>query len=418
MGIAIYRWICCNCGGDNNCSIDAGCRECNNHWRQACCVVYEAYKRGPRRGDQSYRETIPDEPMLSQHAPEAGSIKKADERVPDKTLGPSTTGSSSVALEPSKNSQKAIPRPPIDKLAGDEQREEADLDKHILSQQDTNTDSNDRMLRGRYGGILNDDPRVDDDGDSIVTSYANSVFSITSLASSTTNSSLHSKYSPTQILEATRELIIVLRDDKMLTLLYEHAIADTNIGPERLKRNLGRLFKNFAELLKEEAGDTLQFQASRLVSLKAKDVAQAVMDRYVKSDNASLHKKQKAQDRPESDSDDELETQPLHENMFGDLVLFREFLLHSDALVELRAQIRSFVLPKSGLQKSNSFPDVQVSPGTDQHIASSSDHISSYPKAFGIIAKKITAALVIAGYLEPPLTPGLTRLRWKCVRQS
>jgi hypothetical protein len=40
QGTKLYRWICCNCGGDNSCSHDAGCHNCSNHWRQGCCTVY------------------------------------------------------------------------------------------------------------------------------------------------------------------------------------------------------------------------------------------------------------------------------------------------------------------------------------------------------------------------------------------
>jgi hypothetical protein len=35
-----YRWICCECGGDNSYSHDAGCASCSFHWRQACCIIY------------------------------------------------------------------------------------------------------------------------------------------------------------------------------------------------------------------------------------------------------------------------------------------------------------------------------------------------------------------------------------------
>lgn len=31
-----YYWICCECGGRNSVAIDAGCANCNKHWRHHC----------------------------------------------------------------------------------------------------------------------------------------------------------------------------------------------------------------------------------------------------------------------------------------------------------------------------------------------------------------------------------------------
>ncbi|KAH7081164.1 hypothetical protein BKA63DRAFT_486917 [Paraphoma chrysanthemicola] len=37
-----YRWTCCNCHYNNSYEYDAGCSNCNNHWREACggCSVF------------------------------------------------------------------------------------------------------------------------------------------------------------------------------------------------------------------------------------------------------------------------------------------------------------------------------------------------------------------------------------------
>jgi len=39
---SVYRWQCCECGADNSCNTDKGCANCCNHWRSACCHVYDA----------------------------------------------------------------------------------------------------------------------------------------------------------------------------------------------------------------------------------------------------------------------------------------------------------------------------------------------------------------------------------------
>jgi hypothetical protein len=44
-GSGIFRWVCCVCRGDNSCKFDVGCNNCNNHWRQGCCYVYEVELR-------------------------------------------------------------------------------------------------------------------------------------------------------------------------------------------------------------------------------------------------------------------------------------------------------------------------------------------------------------------------------------
>lgn len=37
----VYCWICCICGGSNSCNVDVGCANCNNHWRDDCCSIYQ-----------------------------------------------------------------------------------------------------------------------------------------------------------------------------------------------------------------------------------------------------------------------------------------------------------------------------------------------------------------------------------------
>lgn len=39
-----FHWICCICNGANSAAVDVGCANCNNHWRDDCCTVYEMPK--------------------------------------------------------------------------------------------------------------------------------------------------------------------------------------------------------------------------------------------------------------------------------------------------------------------------------------------------------------------------------------
>ncbi|KAH6286794.1 hypothetical protein HBI40_114520 [Parastagonospora nodorum] len=95
-------------------------------------------------------------------------------------------------------------------------------------------------------------------------SYADSVLSTTSFASSATELSKHSIYSADQIARATKELIIILQEDTNLATLYRHAIQDASIGPERLERNLRRLFKSCAHSLDKAGSAMIELDASQL----------------------------------------------------------------------------------------------------------------------------------------------------------
>lgn len=39
-GEVLYRWTCCECGGDNSYDYQPGCTDCNKHWRCGSCIVY------------------------------------------------------------------------------------------------------------------------------------------------------------------------------------------------------------------------------------------------------------------------------------------------------------------------------------------------------------------------------------------
>lgn len=267
------------------------------------------------------------------------------------------------------------------------------------------------------------EPFADDsDDESNGSSYANSVMSVATLASTANDFSIHSKYSAVQIAEATKELTIILRDDIFLVPLYKRAVADISIGPERLARNLRRFFKTYAEHLGKEAGDTLELLASRLVQAKARAVAQHIVANYNIKAAAGLSLEQK--EHEDESSDEDSKAVPVDESLFGDLVLFREFLVGSESFVTLRAQIGSFVLPRSAREEVVNTAEVFID--TDG-VAMRADvkqalptttkcrRTQPYPRPIEIIKQAISSALVAADYLEPSLKPEFTRLRWRCV---
>ena len=311
--------------------------------------------------------------------------------------------------------------------------------------------ANDRPLRPDSLLGVNDHERwvnfrprePDDDAVSIGSSYATSVFSIASLASDATDLSRASGYSSTQIATATRELVTIFEEDSSFIVLYLIALVHPSIGPERLQRNLRRLFKVYAECLQEEAKDQLEYLASRLVLLKARHLARSIVAKY----HAKVcHNDQ----RDESSGDEQIEERPVDENVFEDLVSFREFLVGSEAFENLHSQLKIFVSPKepesllvepsaqavilrqdkpqktqlSGVMTSER--SWQAWSGDARRVL---DAFFMDPKDL-VLARRALFLVIDAfymatdglsirfGLLEPPLVQNATRLRWKTVSQS
>lgn len=112
--------------------------------------------------------------------------------------------------------------------------------------------------------------------------------SVLSRETSDTYFSIHGGYSETQIDRATTEFISILRDDPSLVPLYKQAIEDYRIGPERLERNLCRLFRAYASHLRKVAGNTLEIYTSRLVHGKSSTAAGSIVRKYGRSTESIL----------------------------------------------------------------------------------------------------------------------------------
>ncbi|KAH8723309.1 hypothetical protein GQ44DRAFT_317133 [Phaeosphaeriaceae sp. PMI808] len=236
-----------------------------------------------------------------------------------------------------------------------------------------------------------------------------SVFSVQSLASSATDLSKGSIYSANQIVTATRELVDILQGDEALIPFYKSAIEDPSIGPERLQRNLGRLVKQYAENLKSEAKESLEYLAARLVSMKAKFVARSIVQTF--AEGSTKHVYEKAQEKKGESSEDDVD-----EDVFEDIIIFREFLVHSDALKTLRAQVQSFVLPK-GAHSSTEQALIEEVCGCEGYSEAPVQQNVRFGPTRGIFSRlgeRLNALLVAVGCREPPLEPGRIRLRWQC----
>ncbi|KAF2685721.1 hypothetical protein K458DRAFT_300149 [Lentithecium fluviatile CBS 122367] len=270
----------------------------------------------------------------------------------------------------------------------------------------------------------------EDDDSSVISSYAASVFSIRSLASSATDLAKASGYSVDDIATATEELLAIFHKDSDLAPLYLSAIEDSSIGPQRLQRNLRRIFKQYAEHLKSEANDQLEFLASRLVSSKAGFLAQSIVERCseitVTMKHETLHntggeeksdlgqKGKEEDDDHEDEEEEEEEASFVYNADFGDVVAFRKFLRNSDAFQSLRTQIQNFVLPKPSRITR---PEVAIEGDDTGAHSEAKDQEQRGVKPTQILRRimwTFDTFLVATGYLEPPLEPARVRLRWKC----
>ncbi|KAJ4295356.1 hypothetical protein N0V90_007368 [Kalmusia sp. IMI 367209] len=255
---------------------------------------------------------------------------------------------------------------------------------------------------------------VEDDNASVISSYAASIFSIQSAASSATNLAKGSGYSVDEITTATEDLLALLQNDVDLTPLYLTAIKDPSIGPQRLQRNLRRIFKQYAEHLKTEAKDRLEFLASRLVSLKAGSMSQSIVEHCTgiaaKTRHGKLHKvrvEENYDDEWEEEDEVEEEAMFVDDTEFEDLIAFREFLLGSSAFETLRTRIQNFVLPKPSRTTRREIATKEDGKGIHLEIEDSERGNIKTARILGRIMRTFDAFLIAIGHLEPPLEPAM-----------
>jgi hypothetical protein len=291
------------------------------------------------------------------------------------------------------------------------------------------------------------------DDHSAPSSYAASIastFTIGSLASSATDISKASGYSRVQIATATKALLSVFCEDELLSLLYHTAIGNPDIGPQRLQRNLRRLIRTYANLLESEATERLEFMASRLVLLKAGFLAQSITERFQNdSTPTQLPLSEQQEDSSDDEGDKALNKSPVNEEVFEDLVDFREFLVRGEAFKTLCAQIQAFAVPKPpklGHKEPSNIGEMSVNKDITYYAAKTSTQpkiILSWQHWLEDVKQNIITLLegtnlhsvatialyltldafflatddlfISTGRLEPALMQDRVRLRWRCV---
>ncbi|XPS71257.1 hypothetical protein M3J09_003445 [Ascochyta lentis] len=259
--------------------------------------------------------------------------------------------------------------------------------------------------------------------------YAESIFSQESTCSSATGVSTASGYTHAEIRTATRELVSIFLEDIVTAQLYQLALENPRIGPDRLQRNLHRLLKIYSQNLHHEAHGELERLASQLVAVKARYVAQCIIEKFhVKPTSQRRHRiEAKAYDSDQEEVEEEDNIPPLDEDRFEDIAVLHQFLVGSAAFGLFREQLKSFVQPNP-LQPPARIPTLLSEKGRKTETllpvvqpTSSEQPNEKAPYNNDLRSRWIEQArcycnnlLVAVELLEPQLPPGLTRLRWSC----
>jgi hypothetical protein len=276
-----------------------------------------------------------------------------------------------------------------------------------------------------------------------------SVFSVTSLASSASDISKGSGYSAVQIATATKVLLSIFYEDEVLFSLYNRAIEAQNIGPERLQRNLRRLFRAYAGLLEGEATERLEHLASRLVRAKSASLAKSIIEKLQIVPASTELSPDERNNESSDEEDDGASSRPVNEDAFEDLAIFREFLVESDAFRTFREQLEAFVLPNQmylthgELISKREASNATIMKPVPTKAVSGHENVLTWQKwcrdaklntdglfhgacfettatgLFYLVMDAILLAtddlLIAAGRLETPLSLNMVRLRWQCV---
>lgn len=224
--------------------------------------------------------------------------------------------------------------------------------------------------------------------------------SVRSIESSATLASRLSGYTSVEMESATIELRRLLLEDIDLAKLYQLAIEDTNIGPERLQRNLGRLLKQMAQDLKVEASKELEILTSRFVAVKARNIAHCIVQ-----DHRVTRQARQTHEVP-GESESEHEDNAIDENRFEDLTVFRTFLVESDAFQIFQSRLETFVHPKR-------LPEVEAKIEIE---STGTNYWRSKPfLPLGWLNSICMSIISATGFVDPQIPSHAVRLKWHCV---
>ncbi|KAF4234051.1 hypothetical protein CNMCM6457_004200 [Aspergillus fumigatiaffinis] len=255
-----------------------------------------------------------------------------------------------------------------------------------------------------------------------------SVFSKPSiLSTAVTGNSLLTK---TEMGSAIGELVSIFFEDQNMNLLYQVAVGDRRIGPERFARNFRRLLKLFSDGLKDEAQDSFDMELANLVQSKAGLVANTIRDKIklIYDDPRDLSTTDMSEkpiqdmekdrlpdhtstvdmdDTDDTDSDGDVAAERAHERFAVLVSRGRSFIEESNAFKKLRKDLEKFVFP--ALEE---VPQVKPESANEHHPAPSDPIGISPARSERKYYLTLQRFLCHIGLQESNILPHHRRLRW------
>jgi hypothetical protein len=282
-----------------------------------------------------------------------------------------------------------------------------------------------RPLLDRKPNFEQDAPRPEVSDDA---SCPPSDFSKPSLLSTAVSG--NSLLTQTEMESAIDELVSIFFEDQNMNLLYQVAVGDRRIGPERFARNFRRLLKLFSDDLKNEALVSFDMELANLVQSKAGLVANTIRDRIkliyddpsdlsttdvsekpiqdLEKDRCPDHTSTEDMDiTDDTDSDGDEVAERAHERFAVLVSRGRGFIEESNAFKKLRKDLEKFVFP--ALEE---VPKVKPE-SANEHQPAPSDPIGISPtrseRKYYLTLQRFLSRI---GLQESSIPPHHRRLRW------
>lgn len=244
------------------------------------------------------------------------------------------------------------------------------------------------------------------DGSSTISYPPDSTFSLASAASANT---ADTRYSAIEVASATQQFVKILCDDRDLQQLYQRAIGCDAIGAERFTRNFHRSLKRYSKDLKEEAGESVEYLAARLVRWKAREVAGLIARKYTAGGPEPINRQLKPArpNQPIEDEEDSSEDEQHHGVQDSNQIFpFLEgFLTDGPAFRNLKTGFESFIARSERSLQQDAALEVA------SQMAPSSVIRAAPRRTYGTFCTVLSQL----GFIEPLPAPGTERVRWKCV---
>jgi hypothetical protein len=229
---------------------------------------------------------------------------------------------------------------------------------------------------------------------------------------------------------AIGELVSIFFEDQNMNLLYQVAVGDRRIGPERFARNFRRLLKLFSDGLKDEAQDSFDMELANLVQSKAGLVANTIRDKIklIYDDPRDLSTTDMSEkpiqdmekdrlpdhtstvdmdDTDDTDSDGDVAAERAHERFAVLVSRGRSFIEESNAFKKLRKDLEKFVFP--ALEE---VPQVKPESANEHHPAPSDPIGISPARSERKYYLTLQRFLCHIGLQESNILPHHRRLRW------